>query len=164
MPEITFRPQTQDDDAFLRRVYDSTRIEEMERVPWTAEEKDAFLAMQYRAQSGHYAVVFENADFLIIERDGVPIGRIYIDRLPDEIHLIDIALLPEFRRAGLGTKLLQDILEEGRTTNRKVTIYVEHFNPARHLYDRLGFRHVDTNGVYHLMEWRADVPAAATSN
>jgi len=37
-----------------------------------------------------------------------------------------------------------------------VSIYVEHFNPARQLYDRLGFRHADTNGVYHYMEWRAD--------
>jgi predicted GNAT family acetyltransferase len=51
--------------------------------------------------------------------------------------------------------LMEEILAEGRDTGKKVTIYVEHFNPARHLYDRLGFRHVDTNGVYHYMEWSA---------
>jgi ribosomal protein S18 acetylase RimI-like enzyme len=161
MPDsITFRPITQDDDEFLRRVYHSTRAEEMEHVPWGTAEKETFLDMQYRAQADHYAIVFENAQFSIVVRDGVDIGRLYIDRQPDEIHIIDIALLPEYRRGGLGTALLREVLEEGRASNRKVTIYVENFNPARHLYDRLGFRHVDTNGVYHLMEWRADVPAA----
>ncbi len=42
----------------------------------------------------------------------------------------------------------------GRSTGTRVSIHVEHDNPARRLYDRLGFQHVDTNGVYHLMEWR----------
>lgn len=153
---IAFRPITKDDDTFLRRVYYSTRMDEMARVPWNDEEKSAFLDHQYHAQAEHYGLVFENADFLIIVRDGIDIGRLYIDRQPEEIHIIDIALLPEFRRGGIGGRLLQQILEEGRATKKKVTIYVEHFNPARHLYDRLGFQHVDTNGVYHFMEWRAE--------
>lgn len=153
---ISFRPITKDDDTFLRRVYWSTRMDEMARVPWNDEEKKMFLDHQYHAQSEHYGLVFENADFLIISRDGIDIGRLYIDRQPDEIHIIDIALLPEFRGSGTGGRLLQEILEEGRATKKKVTIYVEHFNPARHLYDRLGFKHVDTNGVYHFMEWRAE--------
>ncbi len=38
----------------------------------------------------------------------------------------------------------------------RLSIHVEHDNPARRLYDRLGFQHVDTNGVYHLMEWRPE--------
>ena len=153
---ISFRPITKDDDTFLRRVYWSTRMDEMARVPWNDEEKKMFLDHQYHAQSEHYGLVFENADFLIISRDGIDIGRLYIDRQPEEIHIIDIALLPEFRGSGTGGRLLRDILDEGRATKKKVTIYVEHFNPARHLYDRLGFKHVDTNGVYHFMEWRAE--------
>ncbi|HET7436284.1 MAG TPA: GNAT family N-acetyltransferase, partial [Thermoanaerobaculia bacterium] len=141
----------------------STREEEMKRVPWSEADKIAFLAHQFHAQSEHYAIVYENAEFLIISKDGVDIGRMYIDRQPDEIHLVDIALLPEYRGQGIGGKLVQQVLEEGRATGKKVTIYVENFNPARHLYDRLGFRHVDDNGIYHLMEWRAtqDAPAPA---
>ena len=49
--------------------------------------------------------------------------------------------------------LMEGILAEGRTKGKRVTIHVEHNNRARGLYDRLGFRHVDTNGVYHLMKW-----------
>ena len=47
-------------------------------------------------------------------------------------------------------------MREAEASGKPVKIYVEHFNPARHLYDRLGFQHVDTNGVYHLMRWKAD--------
>ena len=63
-------------------------------------------------------------------------------------------MLPEFRGRGIGRMLIEEILAEGRSTGRSVSIHVEHDNPARHLYDRLGFRHVDTNGVYHLLEWK----------
>jgi len=31
---------------------------------------------------------------------------------------------------------------------------VERFNPALRLYQRLGFRHVEDQGPYYLMEWR----------
>ncbi len=92
----------------------------------------------------------------MIELDQMPIGRHYNDRGDDDIRITDIALLPEFRGRGIGRMLMEEILEESRTTRKRVTIHVEHDNPARHLYDRLGFRHVDTNGVYHLMEWRAE--------
>jgi ribosomal protein S18 acetylase RimI-like enzyme len=117
-------------------------------------EADApFLATQFNAQTIHYDQYYGEADKLIVEKDGVPIGRLYVDRAPNEIEIIDIALLPQFRGGGLGTRLLRDILREGEESGRPVRIYVEHFNPARHLYDRLGFQHIDTNGVYHLMKW-----------
>ena len=49
-----------------------------------------------------------------------------------------------------------EILEEGRLANKPVTIHVEVFNPARRLYERLGFQHVDSSGAYHLMRWSPD--------
>jgi ribosomal protein S18 acetylase RimI-like enzyme len=153
---ITFRPCTPDDVPFLRNLYGTTREEEMRIVQWPDEQKIAFVDMQFNAQKTHYEDVYPDCDFLMIELDGTPIGRLYIDRSWDDIRITDIALLPEFRGRGIGRMLLEEILEEGRASKKAVTIHVEHFNPARHLYDRLGFRHIDTNGVYHLMEWRAD--------
>ena len=77
-----------------------------------------------------------------------------MDRWPDQIRLVDISLGPAFRGRGIGRVLMEGILAEGRSTDKRVTIHVEHDNPAQRLYDRLGFQHVDTSGVYHLMEWR----------
>jgi ribosomal protein S18 acetylase RimI-like enzyme len=152
---IRFRPIAPEDTPFLRRVYGTTREEEMRAVPWTEEQKKQFVDMQFAAQKQHYEQAYPSCDFLVIELDGESIGRLYIDRDETDIYIIDIALLPEHRRRGVGGMLLEEILEEGRTTGKKVQIYVEHDNPARHLYDRLGFRHVDSNGIYHKMEWRA---------
>lgn len=155
---LLFRPQNDADRPFLAMLYASTREAEMAVVAWDDEQKQKFVEWQFEAQSSHYRENYAEADFLIIEQGGTPIGRLYIDRGPIEIEIIDIALLPQYRGAGLGAGLLRDILREGEESGKPVTIYVEHFNPARHLYDRLGFQHIDTNGVYHLMKW---TPAAA---
>jgi ribosomal protein S18 acetylase RimI-like enzyme len=151
---IVYRPSGPEDRPFLRYVYGTTRDEEMQRVPWTDEQKAMFLDMQFRAQSEHYEDYYPTCEFLVIEIEGKPAGRLYIDRREKLIEIIDIVLLPEYRGRGIGRSLLQEILDEGQASSRPVRIYVEHFNPARHLYDRLGFQHIDTNGVYHLMEWK----------
>jgi GNAT superfamily N-acetyltransferase len=153
---LTFRRTTDGDLPFLRYLYGTTREEEMQVAPWTEEEKIAFVDMQFRAQKMHYDLHYPNAEFLIIESAGEPAGRLYIDRRPDEIEIVDITLLPTYRGRGLGGRLLQDILDQARSAGQLVLIYVENFNPARHLYDRLGFRQVDDVGVYHVMEWRAE--------
>jgi ribosomal protein S18 acetylase RimI-like enzyme len=151
---IVYRLRRPEDTPFLRYVYGTTRDEEMQRVPWTDEQKANFLDMQFRAQREHYDDYYPTCEFLVIEIEGKPAGRLYIDRREKLIEIIDIVLLPEFRGRGIGRMLIQEILDEGNATSRPVRIYVENFNPARHLYDRLGFQHIDTNGVYHLMEWK----------
>lgn len=80
-------------------------------------------------------------------------ARLYVDRTDKEILLIDIALLPEHRGAGIGGRLLNDLLSEAAAEHKPVRIHVEHKNPARRLYERLGFRKIEDKGVYYLMEW-----------
>jgi len=95
---IGFRPITDSDLPFLSRLYASTRAEEVAQVmDWTAEQKQQFLQMQFDAQHKFYQEQFKQAEFLLIEQDQQPIGRIYIDRREDETRLIDIALMPETR-------------------------------------------------------------------
>ena len=149
----TLRPIREDDQPFLYRLYASTREDELAMVDWTPEQKQAFLAMQFKAQHTFYMQEFAGARFDIIEMDGEPIGRLYVDRRRDEIRIIDIALLPGYRRQGIGTRYLKEVLAEGRDCDLPVRIHVEANNPAMGLYRRLGFRKIDTNGVYWLMEW-----------
>src|SRR5437762_3451187 len=153
---IRYRSVTSEDLPFLRHLYATTREDELQAVDWNDEQRAAFLDMQFTAQKNHYDEFYTRAEFLVIELEGKPIGRLYIDRAENDIEIVDIALLPEVRSRGIGRMLLEEILEEARAKGKTVTIYVEHYNPARHLYDRLGFRHVDTNGVYHLMRWQAE--------
>jgi len=70
--------------------------------------------MQFAAQDAHYRRHYPNTQYSIIEVQGVSAGRLYVDRCEKEIRIIDIALLPEHRRAGIGTKLLRELQDEAR--------------------------------------------------
>jgi ribosomal protein S18 acetylase RimI-like enzyme len=149
---IELRPTTADDRDFLFAVYASTRADELSAVPWTDADKAAFVAMQFDAQDRSYRQAYPDARFLVVVRDGIPIGRLYVARLADEIRVIDIALLPGFRGAGVGSRLLAGILAEADAAGLAVRLHVETWNPAVRLYDRLGFRPVGEPGIHQLME------------
>ena len=150
---VSLRPITQQDDSFLARVYASSRAEELAITNWSEEQKADFCRRQFDAQSAYYAANYPEASFQIIERDGWPIGRLYVARWEKEIRIVDITLLPEFRGAGIGTKLLRDLQNEARSAGKSLTIHVERFNRALGLYQRLGFRELEDKGVYLLMSW-----------
>ncbi len=153
---VTFRPIAPADLEFLYRLYASTREAEMALLDWDEAQKAEFLRMQFNAQHTYYMQQFTRAEFQLILLEGKPAGRLYLDRRPDELRIIDIALLPAHRGQGIGTALLEDILDEAGRAGLPVRIHVERFNPALRLYQRLGFRHVDDNGVYYLMEWQPE--------
>lgn len=156
-PPIDLRPAGPDDAEFLYRVYASTRYEELAPLRWDHNQVEAFLRMQFRAQDTHYRQHYPDAAFDVILVGGVPAGRLCVDRWPDQIRVVDIALLPEFRGAGVGTLLLSRLQAEAAAAGVRVSIHVEAFNPARRLYQRLGFVKAGGTGVYDLMEW--DAPA-----
>jgi GNAT superfamily N-acetyltransferase len=150
---LSFRPATDDDLPFLSRLYASTRAEELAPVPWPEEQKAAFLAMQFQAQHIHYHRHYPSADWLIVLRDGEPVGRVYVERWASEHRLIDIALMPERRGTGLGAALLQDLMDDAAAAGKPLSTHVEKFNPAMRLYHRLGFVTVEDKGVYDLLRW-----------
>lgn len=151
MTRPRLRPATDDDRAFLRAVYGGTRAEELASVPWTDAEKAAFLDQQFSAQDTHYREHYPTAEFLVILDGDEPVGRLYVDRWKREIRIMDIALLPQARGRGIGSALLGELIEESERSGKALSIHVELENPARSLYDRLGFEEVEERGVYVLM-------------
>jgi ribosomal protein S18 acetylase RimI-like enzyme len=151
---VTLRPIVAEDRDFLYQLYASTREEELALVDWDAAQKESFLRMQFSAQHQYYLENYRRAHFDVIEIAGRPIGRLYVDRRADEIRIVDIALLPEFRNHGIGSSFLKEIQAEARSMGLPVRIHVERNNPALGLYQRLGFQCIRDKGVYFLMEWR----------
>jgi ribosomal protein S18 acetylase RimI-like enzyme len=151
MPDVTLRPVELGDEEFLYRVYASTRQEELAQTGWSEAQKEMFLRQQFEAQSRYYREHYQEASFDVILTDSSPIGRLYVARWPEEIRIVDIAVLPEYRNAGIGTKLLENLISESEASAKPLSIHVERFNPALHLYRRLGFREVADKGVYLLM-------------
>lgn len=150
----TLRAAGDDDDEFLFRVYAGTRAEELAQTGWDAAQLETFLRMQFAAQAAHYRREFPAAEYTVVQAGGVDVGRLYLDRRDDEICILDIALLPGYRRLGLGSALLRAVLAEAATARRRVVLHVERDNPALGLYLRLGFVEIDERGIYKLMHWQ----------
>ena len=161
-PDVTLRParngpeEPECDLEFLLRVYASARADELSRAPWSDEEKEAFLRSQFTLQHDHYHTHYADARYDVICEGGRDVGRYYVDSTEREIRIMDIALLPEHRGRGIGTSLIQDVLEEARAGCGSVSLHVEETNPAKRLYQRMGFVDVEDRGVYMLMEWHAE--------
>lgn len=159
---ITLRPITDLDLEFLYRLYASTREEELAVVSWTPEQKEIFLRQQFNAQHRFWQENYAGSSFDLVLRGGLPAGRLYVARWTREIRIVDIALLPDHRGGGVGTRLLREIFVEADAAGKAVSVHVEAFNPARRLYERLGFAQKEDKGVYLLME-RPPVTAGATA-
>ena len=122
---------------------------------WSHQRKREFLASQFALQHDHYAKVYVGADFLLVQHDDEPIGRVSVYRSPAQIRLMDIALVELWRARGIGSALLAELMDEARETGSELTLHVEPENPAQRLYRRLGFRLIEHRGVYDFLGWRA---------
>ncbi|MEZ4523292.1 MAG: GNAT family N-acetyltransferase [Thermomicrobiales bacterium] len=155
---ITLRPIRGGDEPFLGRLYASTRQDEMALTGWPPAEIAEFLKAQFDAQHRYYLEHLPPSEFNIIELDGDPIGRLYVGDWEDDVRLIDIALLPDHRNHGIGTRLIEDVMERAASLGKPVRLHVEQNNPARRLYERLDFVALEERGINLFMEWRQSTP------
>jgi ribosomal protein S18 acetylase RimI-like enzyme len=78
-----------------------------------------------------------------------------IGRDASKTTLVDIALLPEFRNRGLGTRAVAGLIEEARGSSLPLRLSVARGNPAIRLYERLGFSAISADPVYIEMEYES---------
>jgi GNAT superfamily N-acetyltransferase len=152
-PSVTLRPAKPADRDFLRRLYATTRAEELALVTWPDDEKEAFIEHQFTAQDRYYRQVYPDGRFDVVEMDGRPVGRWYVAELDDELRLVEVTIEPDDRGRGIGTQLLADLCMEADRRAVPITLHVEPWNPVRRLYERFGFvPDGEPSGVYQRME------------
>jgi GNAT superfamily N-acetyltransferase len=156
---ICLRASMEADQDFLHAVYASTRTAEFVNAGWGAAEIDTLLAGQFAMQDAYYRRHYRRGRFDVVLCGTMPVGRLYHDWSCREARVIDIALLPEYRGAGIGTRLMRALVAEAARRAMPMCLYVEFDNPVRSLYRRLGFAPVGENGVYEQMR-RAVEPFA----
>lgn len=154
LDNVSLRPERPDDEPVLYEIYVSTRQEELDRANWNEASKRAFLQMQFQSMRQGYAARFPAAEFALIVHDDSVLGRAVIHRSDEEIRLVDLALLQQHRNQGIGTWLIGNLRSEAQKTGRPLRLSVFADSPAIRLYERLGFREVETTPPYHQMEWR----------
>src|ERR1700760_2391237 len=111
-PSISLREATPDDNELLVRLYGSVRQAELDLTNWDADQRDAFVRMQFEAQQAHYRSHYPTGVHQIILSDGEGVGRVYWANLKEELHFLDITVLPEWRSRGIGTPIIKRLLEQ----------------------------------------------------
>jgi len=154
-PSVALRPERPGDEPFLLEVYASTREEELALTNWDEPARRAFLDMQFAAMRRGYRGMYPAGEFLIIILDERAIGRMVLNRTADEIRVVDLALLPAHRNAGIGTLLMRRVCADAAQAGKPVRLCVLKNSGAVRWYERLGFAKTEESGLYDEMEWRA---------
>jgi GNAT superfamily N-acetyltransferase len=151
--DVSTRPERLPDDGdFLLSVYASTRQPELTGLGWPEQQQDAFIRMQFDAQTRHYRESFPDATYSVICVDGERAGRLIVNRASDQITIVDITLIPKFRGIGVGGGLVRHLLDQADADRLRVRCHVLHDSAARRFWERAGFIAQHHDGVYVAME------------
>src|SRR5260370_292915 len=103
---ISLRPATSEDQKFLREVFKSSRGEDLRGLGWDEDRIGEFLDMQFDAQKRLGQDDYRQADDQIVLSAGQPAGRLTVERRAPEIPWGEVAVLPAYREARIGTVLI----------------------------------------------------------
>ncbi|MFT9848536.1 GNAT family N-acetyltransferase [Aneurinibacillus sp. REN35] len=127
---------------------------DLQNIPIPDDAKNILIRQQFLAEQHFLKTHFPDADVGVIFWNEYPIGRLHVYRGQEAYRILAIALLPEFRNRGIGSSLLEGILQEATASKKKVCLQVAwHNGLARAFYERIGFEMVEDKGVYYEMQW-----------
>lgn len=153
---LSKREESPADAAFRFALFCRSRLPVEDFSFLDASMREALARQQFQSQTGSYRAQYPDARFEIIEAEGQPVGRLVTHRDAQAFRIVDIALLPEWRRKGIGAHILREICDSARAEHVPVRLSLSLFNvDAFRLYCRLGFTAVAQDEIQILMEWRA---------
>ena len=140
---LALRPARQQDFEYCRRLY-------FAEMKWIIEK----LHLDQSAQQSSFQQQWDRALVRIITFDGVDIGWLQTVMQPDELFVAQMFVDRPFQRKGIGTEIMKRLIAEATQLNRTVRLSVVKINPARKLYERLGFRvtHEDDRKFYMTLD------------
>lgn len=141
--EISFRDAKEGDFKFLYKLHRETLKEYIDQT-WGWDEN---------WQVNYFREKFNISGKKIIMQGGVEIGCLTVQDMGNYIFLSYIALMPAYQNQGIGTRLIEEVLEKGHQRNSPVKLKVLKKNPAHELYRRLGFKVTETSNTHYFMSW-----------
>lgn len=155
------RPAVAADEPFLRALYASTRPEV---AAWPDEPRGAFLAQQFEAQRTGWSQMFPGSEHDVIAVGGRPAGRVWVYWSAEECLIVDLALLPEHRRQGIGTQVVRELLADVDAQGLRARAHVERTNtPSLAFWTRLGFRETGGDALFVEIERPAQEERSSSS-
>jgi ribosomal protein S18 acetylase RimI-like enzyme len=154
--DISLRPATAADEQFLKRVHHAARHWEFSFLLESGEAElyHKIMEQQYGSQHQFYFAAFDKAHYGIIQWTDQAIGRLYVDYREDEVRVLDIAILPDYRGHGIGRIVMRGVCLEAAMRRKPVRLHVHYLSRALGFYEGLGFQQIGMEGPSYLMEWQ----------
>ena len=154
--DISLRPATDRDEPFFKRVHEAARHWEFASLLQSGETElyHKIMTQQYNSQHRFYFANYDKAHYGVIQWTDIPIGRLYVDYRDDDVWVLDIAILPEYRGRGIGRIVMTGICLEAAMRRKPVRLCVHYLSRAFQFYQRLGFQKIGVEGPSFVMEWR----------
>lgn len=153
-----------DDDAFLYDVFCTTWQDEVAALPNQNLARHV-LRIQHTAQERRFDTRYPGHRRFVVSHEGERVGRFYLFASGSTLHIVDLTLLPQFRRQGIGTRLVRDLMGVASSDGQRVSMRVGRADESSlgH-YASLGFRLVSSDELGHYFEWTpAPAPVVETT-
>ena len=155
--QITLQPEalTPEAGSLAYRLFALDKLAEFAAIGLPQPQAEALVQMQWSGRTLTYANQYPGAeDWTISLEDGTPVGRYLLQKTPQSLRMVDFAILPERRGQGIGTQVLQQLIQSCATNGSVLSLRVEKNNRALYLYKRLGFTIVSSDEISFEMEWK----------
>lgn len=152
---VMLLPAEDQDEPRLHALYLDRRMPELASLAWGPDERQAFIDMQFRAQQTGYAATFPDAEhwMVMVAEDPDAVGRILVDRRPDEHLVVDLMIVTPWRGRGIGTALMEDAAADAAAEGLPLRLSAAaHDERLVRWYLRLGFVVMGRAGVNVAME------------
>jgi ribosomal protein S18 acetylase RimI-like enzyme len=147
------RPARPEDASFLFHLF----AESQEQLAGLRSNEllwRSLVEIQYRGRQMTYAARYPAAeDSILLDEEEQPVGRLLLDRHSDRWRIVDIAVLMARRGQGLGASVLRECQRQAAAAGTGLDLQVRPENPARRLYERLGFEMVSEDAIAAEMVW-----------
>ncbi len=151
--KVRMRSSVAEDSGFLLELYASASQDELDTIGWNLASQRTFVIMQAQTREWDLLRRHPHLDRLTICVDDVPVGRMLVDISETVVHLVDVCLLPAWRGRGIGTRLVQDMLEEAVIAQLPVKVRVPKDSRVAAACERVNFTDPLDCGTEWLLTW-----------
>jgi GNAT superfamily N-acetyltransferase len=143
-PQLTKRAATDADTEFARKTHHVSYHDVIVKQFGDFDEKvqDDFFAKSWKPET-HQILLYGNDEC----------GYFSHEVFDDHIFAHELVLLPAFQGKGIGSRVLQELMEEAKAKGLPLRLQVLKENKAQHLYRKLGFKDAGLTDTHILMEF-----------
>jgi ribosomal protein S18 acetylase RimI-like enzyme len=159
---VRLRPAGPQDEPLLHGLFAEDKAAQLTAAGMAEALVHGLIEMQYRGRAMSYAVLYPQAqDLILLGADGAPAGRLLLDRNRERWRIVDLAVGAAQRGQGMGTQVLRLCQQQAAAVGARLELQVAAGNPARRLYVRLGFQVCGGDDVTVEMSWYGSEPGDA---